>query len=324
MPAVVRRATIALLLAAVLAPAWGAPGDRLESVSPGATPALAADPDPDRHQVLRIDRPLPGRGALHRARRYARGRAGDVAFAAISTNGRLRCHRCRRHFPSASVVKAMLLVADLKRLARAGQPLRAADRGLLDPMIRESSNEAADAVYARTGDGALLRVARRAGMRSFAPAGYWSEAGLTAADQARFFARISELLPRRHRAYGRRLLHTVVAWQSWGVAQAARSAGWRPYFKGGWRPSGGGSLVHQAARLERGRRTLAIAVLTDGSPSHEYGTETIRGIAARLLRPGSGSAAVRPRRAALALVERRGALVLLGLGGARRVAGAAH
>jgi hypothetical protein len=284
MAPVIRRAIIALLLVVMLAPTWSAPGERLEAVRPGPSPALAADPEPDRRQVVRTDRPLPDRRALRRARRYARGRAGDVAFAAVTTSGRLRCHRCRRHFRSASVAKAMLLVADLKRLARSGQPLTAADRALLDPMVRESSNEAADAIYARTGDSALLRVARRAGMRSFTPAGYWSESGLTAADQARFFARISELLPRRHRAYGRRLLHTVVAWQSWGVAEAARRAGWRPYFKGGWRPSDSGSLVHQAARLERGRHTLAIAVLTDGSPSHEYGTETVRGIAARLLR----------------------------------------
>jgi hypothetical protein len=281
---VASRAFIALLLAAVLAPAWSGPGDRLQAVRPGPAPALAADPEPEGSRVLRSDRALPGRRALRRARRYARGRAGDVAFAAVTTHGRLRCHRCRRHFPSASVVKAMLLVADLKRLARADQPVGAADRALLDPMIRESSNEAADAIYARTGDSALVQVARRAGMRSFAPAGYWSEAALTAADQARLFARIDRLLPRRHRAYGRRLLHTIVAWQAWGVAEAARRAGWRPYFKGGWRPSADGSLVHQAARLERGRRALAIAVLTDGSPSHEYGTETVRGIAARLLK----------------------------------------
>jgi hypothetical protein len=30
---------------------------------------------------------------------------------------------------------------------------------------------------------------------------------------------------------------------------------------------------------------MAIAVLTEGNPSHGYGRETVRGIAARLLRP---------------------------------------
>jgi hypothetical protein len=284
-PAVIRRTLIGLVLAAVLATGWsgGVQGDRLEAVGVIAAPARAADPGTGSRRAVRVDRTVPTRRGLQRARRYARGRAGDVTFAAVTTRGRLRCHRCRRHFPSASVVKAMLLVADLRRLARAEQPLGAADRALLGPMVRESDNDAADSVYARTGDGALLALARRAGMRGFRPAGYWSESGLTAAGQARFFARVGRLLPRRHRAYGRRLLATIVPWQAWGVAQAARAAGWRPLFKGGWRPTGAGRLVHQAARLERGRRRLAIAVLTDGNPSHEYGAETVRGITARLL-----------------------------------------
>jgi hypothetical protein len=41
--------------------------------------------------------------------------------------------------------------------------------------------------------------------------------------------------------------------------------------------------VHQIARLERGRRELALAVLTDGQPTMDYGIESVRGIAERLL-----------------------------------------
>jgi hypothetical protein len=59
----------------------------------------------------------------------------------------------------------------------------------------------------------------------------------------------------------------------------------RGFFKGGWRRSSLGHLVHQVALLERGRRAMAIAVLTEANPSHGYGHETVRGIAARLLRP---------------------------------------
>jgi hypothetical protein len=44
-----------------------------------------------------------------------------------------------------------------------------------------------------------------------------------------------------------------------------------------------GQLVHQVARLERGKLSIAIAVLTDGNPSQAYGRETVRGIAARLV-----------------------------------------
>jgi hypothetical protein len=56
----------------------------------------------------------------------------------------------------------------------------------------------------------------------------------------------------------------------------------RVFFKGGWRRSSLGHLVHQVALLERGRRAMAIAVLTEANPSHGYGRETVRGIAARV------------------------------------------
>jgi hypothetical protein len=64
--------------------------------------------------------------------------------------------------------------------------------------------------------------------------------------------------------------------------------GWRVYFKGGW-GSGTGAVDHQVALLRRGNRRVSIAVLTTGSPNHEYGKETLRGVFARLLRGLSAS-----------------------------------
>ena len=54
-------------------------------------------------------------------------------------------------------------------------------------------------------------------------------------------------------------------------------------FKGGWRPGDSGQLDHQAAELRRDGERLAVAVLSDAQPSHEYATETMRGIADRLV-----------------------------------------
>jgi hypothetical protein len=53
---------------------------------------------------------------------------------------------------------------------------------------------------------------------------------------------------------------------------------------GGWRETDRGSLVHEAALFERHGRRFSLAVLTDGDPSHDYGTATLRGVAARLFR----------------------------------------
>jgi len=70
--------------------------------------------------------------------------------------------------------------------------------------------------------------------------------------------------------------------QRWGIARA-RPRGWALYFKGGW-GSGSGAVDHQVALLRRGGRRLSLAIMTTGSPSHAYATETLRGVAARLLR----------------------------------------
>jgi hypothetical protein len=129
----------------------------------------------------------------------------------------------------------------------------------------------------------LVAVADMARMRDFSVAGYWGNAQVTAIDMARFFSRVRGLLPRPHRKVGLGMLASVVREQRWGLPRAARGR-WSVYFKGGWRATDSGELVHQAAWLKDGKRDLAIAVLTDAQPSQLYAIHTLRGIANRLLR----------------------------------------
>ena len=82
------------------------------------------------------------------------------------------------------------------------------------------------------------------------------------------------------------MLASVTPSQRWGIPEAApEEAAVR--LKGGWRPSDTGQLVHQAARVDVGGESYSIAVLTDGNPTQVYGEDTIRLIAAQLLR-GAG------------------------------------
>ena len=127
---------------------------------------------------------FPGPASVRRAERYARARLGEVAFAVADDRGGVRGMHAGRPFSSASLSKAMLLVAYLRQLANGGRPLSKADGLTLDYMIRFSDNASADIVYSRVGDAALGDVARRAGMTSFDVSGYWAGATVTAADQA--------------------------------------------------------------------------------------------------------------------------------------------
>src|SRR4051794_34511848 len=156
---------------------------------------------------------------IHQADAYARHRHGIIAFA-VRTPGHLWGRRSRRTFPSASVLKPMLLVAYLRRHDVRHRRLRAAERRLLGPMIRRSDNAAASAVLGIVGARGLRRLARRAGMHRFTPVtAVWGLSRIDAADQTRFFLHIDRLVPRRHRAYAMRLLAHITPSQRWGIGK---------------------------------------------------------------------------------------------------------
>jgi hypothetical protein len=211
---------------------------------------------------------------VHEAEKYAKQRHGDIAFS-VRTPDRSWGYRATRTFPSASVLKAMLLVADLQR----AHP----DKALLKPMITRSDNAAASRVLGIVGTKGLYKVAKRAGMTRFkAVTPVWGNSLVTPSDQSRFFLHIDELMPARQRAYGMKLLASIVPSQRWGIAQVA-PAGWDLYFKGGW-GSGTGRVDHQVALLVRGDERVAVGLFTYGDGTHAYGKQTLRGLAKRLLR----------------------------------------
>ena len=183
-------------------------------------------------------------------------------------------------YRSASLVKAMILVAYLRRVAWGQLPLDRNARARLGPMVTRSDTIAANWAYDRIGRGPTRdALARGAGMSAFAAASYWAYSMTSARDQVLLFARLERLTPPAHRAYALGLFRGIVPSQRWGIPPAAR--GWRITFKGGWFESR--HLWHQVAILERGRSRLVLAVLTDRNPTDAYGRATIEGVARRLL-----------------------------------------
>jgi D-alanyl-D-alanine dipeptidase len=296
-----RAVCLAVMLLVLSASTVAAGSDRARSPAPRGTPTGA------RFEISQA-RPFPPPRQIAAARRFVRGRASS-SFAVIDTRGRLHGFAPRRRYISASVSKAMLLVAYLRQIGRR-RPNRA-ERAVLGPMITMSDNKRANSIYARVGDGGLLAVARRARMRDLTVAGYWGSVFFSAADQARFFRGFSAMVPPPSRPYARRLLSSIIPRQRWGFSRVSLRSGWRTFFKGGWRQTSRGSLVHEAALFERGRRRFSLAVLTDGNPSHAYGTATLRGVASRLFGRGDASAAGDDRQAGSPAHRRAGLVDLL-------------
>jgi hypothetical protein len=225
--------------------------------------------------------PYPSAGAIAAAARFLDARAGATAFAVVDSQGHVSGARAHERFRTASVVKAMMLVAYLQMLSAQHRALNAGERSLLYPMIHVSDNNAASAVLAIVGGGALARVAREAGMSDYAPGvGWWAFTQTSAADQARFFSLLAQLIPGQFYGYARGLLMGIDPSQSWGVPAVARPR-WQVFFKGGWLPMEG--VFNQVARLERLGVMFTIAVLSSGEPSMGYGEQTIEGVAAALL-----------------------------------------
>jgi beta-lactamase family protein len=215
------------------------------------------------------------------ARAYAEHRPGVVSFS-VRTEDRAWGHRATRGVPAASTLKAMLLVAYLRRPPVRDRRLRPRETTMLSAMIRRSDNVAATRVRDIVGNARLARFARRAGMRRFRPHAIWGLSRVDASDLTTFMLHLDRLTPQRHRAFALHVLETIVPSQRWGIAKV-KPAGWRLYFKGGW-GSGTGAVDHQAALLTKGDERIAVAITTTADGSHAAGKRTLRGVAKRLLK----------------------------------------
>jgi beta-lactamase class A len=220
---------------------------------------------------------------MRRAITFAEGRAGSISFAVVDQNRRFHGYRAGTDVAAASVLKVMLMAAYLRRPAVRDRALTDDERSLLGPMIRRSDDTAASRIRDAVGTRGMERLARDAKMHSFRfvyrP---WGASIVNAAEQSRFMARLGRYIPDRHERYARYLLSHIVQSQRWGIGQVVRPD-WRYFFKGGW-GSGSGAVCHQVAYIKREGLKIAYAVMITNSPSHSYGTDTLRGIFGRLMR----------------------------------------
>jgi D-alanyl-D-alanine dipeptidase len=325
------RAAIGLGLAVVLAAAAATvPSGERAAPAAGARPAPTAQPATSA-RLATSARPasaedgarsaqeaaaFPPRRSIRAVRAFVRRRASS-SFALVDSRGRLHGHAAHRRFASGSIVKVMLLVAYLRELE--GRMPPPAYRELLHTMIVLSGNKVASIVQRRVGTAALWEVARDGGMRDFSMGASWGSALISAADQARFFRRFDRMIPAGTREYARDLMSSIDRRQRWRFPRPALDLGFKAFFKIGWRATAAGRLVHAAGMFERDGERVSLVVLTDGNPSHDYGTDTIRGAAERAFRGVPAGARIAESRGGPASrgADRRGEATL----GAQELAG---
>ncbi len=129
--------------------ALATPGDRQLDSGSGIYPALLAPAG-----LL-----FPSPSAIAEASRWLASREGESAFAVVSDRGTLAGRGTSTPFSSASLTKAMILVAFLRKLDESGATPTQSETQTLGYMIRLSDNASADSIFAKVGDERLRDLA---------------------------------------------------------------------------------------------------------------------------------------------------------------------
>jgi beta-lactamase class A len=184
---------------------------------------------------------------------------------------------------TASIVKVQILGTLLQDAQRAGTSLSPADQALAVPMIEESDNNAASALYsAAGGPGGVLAFDRSAGLLATVPGAAWGFTTTTAQDQSTLIDHLAvanPVLSDASRAYALGLMEHVTPSQAWGVS-AGVAPGVSIALKNGWLPFNGEWIVNSIGWIDGAARDYVIAVLTDHEPTEADGIATISDVAA--------------------------------------------
>ncbi|MFN8498928.1 MAG: serine hydrolase [Anaerolineae bacterium] len=289
-------AIIALILVASYNPLLAAaPND---DDTPGVTrtePTPVAPGLPPQGQASRaLWRELPLEALSPDAVEYIGQRAGSVGVAVIvpeyhtiyTTNGHERFHL-------ASVAKVLIMLTLLDKAAAAGRDLTAEETAHLEPMIVLSSNDDADALWSTVGgaDAVKSYLAAHA-LRETAPDedGFWGETEASPEDVAQLLAGLieNEGIDEAYRSVAVDLMLKAVDWSGgWGAVSgipddpsvkvySGAKDGWYSADEGWWVNSAGFVLPDHA------KPPYALAILTNGQPSVEYGAQTVHDIAAQI------------------------------------------
>jgi Beta-lactamase enzyme family len=236
-------------------------------------------------------------GRISRGIRIAmRGRSSIVG---VTADDRIKGVTCAfqqdRRFYSASVVKATILAALLRKLLVRHQFLTKAQAALATKMITVSDNNAASALWAQVGRVSMQRFLNLAKMKQtlLGPGGAWGLTQITAHDELlllKLLTSKNSVLDLASRNYELSLMARVIPSERWGVPAGA-PAGVTVHVKNGWLPYPVSNDWHinSIGSFSGHGHDYMIVVLTTRNPTMAYGVDTVQRIAEvinRGLNPG--------------------------------------
>jgi hypothetical protein len=195
---------------------------------------------------------------------------------------------------TASVIKVAIMMDVLARAAAEGRAVSDGELALLTPMITNSDNDSATALWNAVGGGeGLSAYLARIGVAGIEPnpSDCWGASKATGAGVATLLGRLAfdDVLPAPERAIALELLAHVDPAQRWGAIAGTPSEtpdgtmigvkdGWYPADCGWW--AGSTAIVIPGPTAPPGAAAYSLAVMTAQHPTLEDAVATIEGVAA--------------------------------------------
>jgi hypothetical protein len=203
------------------------------------------------------------------AAKLARGSAIDLAVAVVIPGESIAYEvHGDAEFPLLSVGKVPIMFALMQRAISEKRPLSSYEQTQLSKMIRESDNNAANALWSRAGGRAGLQLLfDSVALKNVeVPQAGWGDTSVSPLDMATLLGMVVQGLvldgPMRQRAL--ELLGAVSPWQDWGALAGA--VGDRTGIKNGWYPERRGWLLNSLAYVQPADTpAYVLAVFTDGA-----------------------------------------------------------
>jgi hypothetical protein len=184
---------------------------------------------------------------------------------------------------TASTLKVDILATLEARAQAEGRGLTPEEQSLAVPMIEDSLDSAADALWVEVGPNSVAALEHAIGMTSTVPAtdGIWGTTTTTAADRLAMVRAVvfpNPVLSDASRAYILYLMEHITPSQDWG-ATGGVPLGVTVALKNGFAVIDGWQ-INTEAWVDGDGRNYLVAVLTDNNPTESYGIETVNSISA--------------------------------------------